>query len=460
MNRLHRGITLYITLILIYTILQGAGFFISEAKVKAPEPAAYQAPAQANTPLPTVHFSEQNPASSKPVLTWTKVSGAVAYELELLKQLPESPDQPAADSIRYFSTSKIYVNGFNADLSLYKDASMYWRVRGLDLEGKPLGSFSEAGKIIVDRRQSVTLKPIPTSFFNQIPGSTLLYPVYSWIPVAGAASYEVEVLSELPENPNGTTPSIHRIDSGLAVGFDYYDQKARLGDKPFYWRVRGLDQAGNPIGVYSDAGIFSVNPQKQVPVATFGDSITHGGGAVSYSPADWEYSFQHYLGFDSINLGKSGDTSKTMLERFEGDVLPFGPQYLIILGGTNSLRAGVAAEDVIADFKALRKKCLTNNILPVFLTLPPINPDNIKKVFNESTSPDWQEQIRLVNDYIRTQVHIDVAREMEYVDGILPTPMALDGLHLDIEGKKRIAATVNVNWFRITNLSWQSWNTK
>nr|WP_255711076.1 GDSL-type esterase/lipase family protein [Pelosinus baikalensis] len=89
-----------------------------------------------------------------------------------------------------------------------------------------------------------------------------------------------------------------------------------------------------------------------VAVATFGDSITHGGGSVSYSPADWEYSYQYYLDFPSVNLGKSGDTSQTMVERFEQDVLPFHPQYLIILAGTNSLRGGVTAENVIADLKS------------------------------------------------------------------------------------------------------------
>jgi len=148
--------------------------------------------------------------------------------------------------------------------------------------------------------------------------------------------------------------------------------------------------------------------------------------------------------------------STTMVERFDRDVLPFQPEYLIILAGTNSLRGGVTAENVIADLKVLKEKCLVNNIRPVFLTLPPINPNNIKKVFDESTAPDWQEEIRMVNDFIRTQVHVDVAREMKYTNGILPSKLAIDGLHLDIEGKKKIAVAVNANWDRITELARQS----
>ena len=63
----------------------------------------------------------------------------------------------------------------------------------------------------------------------------------------------------------------------------------------------------------------------------------HGGGAVSYSPGDWEYDYQSYLHFDTVNIGKSGDTSASMLKRFDQDVLPLHLRYLIIMGGTNSL---------------------------------------------------------------------------------------------------------------------------
>ncbi|MCC5465136.1 hypothetical protein [Pelosinus baikalensis] len=62
----------------------------------------------------------------------------------------------------------------------------------------------------------------------------------------------------------------------------------------------------------------------------------------------------------------------------------------------------------------------------------------------------------MVNNFIRTQVHIDVARDMEYTNGILPSKLAVDGLHLDIEGKNKIAAAVNANWARITELAQQS----
>ncbi len=459
MKRIVSGRIALVSISLSFTALLWTGCFISKFTERISAWTTCKIDLQAaDKPVSTVHFSQQKPASIKPVLTWTKVEGAVAYELELLTKLPENSDKPASYPTLSFSTNKIYVNGYNADLPVpFAGEFFYWRVRGLNLDGNPISLFSDAEKVYIDRKLDVIQKPISTSIFNQSTGATLLYPVYAWIPIAGAEKYEVEILDDLPENPNGIAPSIHRIASAIAVGFDYYDENPRISEKPFYWRVRGLDHNGNPVGVYSDAGEFSVNPGMQVTVATYGDSITHGGGSVSYSPADWEYSYQHYLDFPTINLGKSGDTSQTMVERFEQDVLPFEPQYLIILAGTNSLRGGVTAEDVIADLKVLKEKCLTNNIRPVFLTVPPINPDNIKKVFNESTTPNWQKQIRLVNEFIQTQVHIDVARDIEYTNGILPTELAVDGLHLDIEGKKKIASAVNADWARVAGLPRQSW---
>lgn len=43
------------------------------------------------------------------------------------------------------------------------------------------------------------------------------------------------------------------------------------------------------------------------------------------------------------------------------------------------------------------------------MTLPPINPQNIARAFNEPTAEDWKERFAAVNAYIRTQIHIDLA---------------------------------------------------
>ena len=182
-----------------------------------------------------------------------------------------------------------------------------------------------------------------------------------------------------------------------------------------------------------------------------GDSITHGGGAISYSPADWPYDYQTHLNFPSYNLGRSGDTAETSAARFDADVLPFQPRFLIIMTGINSLRAGAAAEDVIEDLQSIKEKCLTHGIRPIFLTLPPINPSAIRRTFGETTAPNWQQELREVNAFIRRQPYsIDLYPYFADTRGELPERFAIDGLHYDISGKKLMAAIINRHWESVT----------
>jgi len=280
-----------------------------------------------------------------------------------------------------------------------------------------------------------------------------LYPVYSWFPIAGAINYEVELTVALPENPNGIEPSKHQIRLSIVQGGadDYYDEEALITPGTYYWRVRGIDKYGKPVGVYSNAEAFTVDHTAGNYAATFGDSITHGGGAVSYSPADLEYSFQTYLAFPTINLGKSGDTTETMLSRFDNDVLPYQSKFLIIMGGSNSLRGGVPATQVIKELTAIQGKCLAHGIRPIFLTLPPINPLAISLAFNEETVPDWQQQFATVNSFIRSQrYYIDLEPYFTDENHEMPDYYAIDGLHLDIEGKKLMGFIINANWTKVT----------
>lgn len=402
-------------------------------------------------PQATSHYPPEAPAPSQPFLTWTKVSGAVYYEFELLVTVPES-DGIEPSRHRLFATREIFANGYNADLSNRTERVLYWRVRALDYFGNPIGIFSEAERISIDPQKKETLRPKPTALYNQNNMPTPLYPVYYWIPVTGATSYEVEVTSDPPENPDDITPSVHRIWSKVATGYGYYDETARNQPGSYYWRVRALDAQGGALGVYSEAVPFKVDLTAGNSVATFGDSITHGGGAVSYSPADWEYSYQTYLKFPTVNLGKSGDTSSTMVERFERDVLPYKPRNLLILGGTNSLRGGIPANKVIADLTNLRQKCLQYGIRPIFLTLPPINPNAIAKAFQEPTTPNWRTAFDQVNQFIRQQrYYIDL--EPYFLDGNreLPTHFAVDGLHIDMKGKQLMGNVINHFWGNVAN---------
>ena len=200
-------------------------------------------------PLVTSAYPAATPASNKPVLKWNMVPGAVSYEIEILSSPPENPNSVTPSCYRIAATQEVYTNGFNADLSNRTNPWVYWRVRALDYYGKPLSVYSDAQKIFIDHNRHPPLKPCITTVFNENGMATPLFPVYSWIPIVGASSYEVEILSQPPENPNGITPSIYQVSRKEAVGFDCYDDEPRNVPGIYFWRVRGLDQDGRPVGV-------------------------------------------------------------------------------------------------------------------------------------------------------------------------------------------------------------------
>lgn len=410
-------------------------------------------------PLLLRHYSEAAPAPVHPILRWTRVDGAVMYDVQVLRQL--EADEKTGD-IAYepvMPEQRAYTNGIELALpDDFQDDCFYYRVYGLDMEGHRVSDYSAIEKVPLDRMSPFVEKPELLSSYNTGKGTVLLYPVYDWLPVPGASQYEVEILDAAPENPGGVEASQHRIDVYRTEAAQKYDPRPRYGNHPFYWRVRALDEKGGPVGVWSDAQPFLTDPDTPYEAAALGDSISHGGGSVSYSPTDWDFSYLSYLDFSVVNLAQSGDTSTMTKDRFEADVLPFRPKYLLILMGSNSLRNGLGADVVISDMEEVRKKSLEHGIRPVFLTVPPVNPDNIKQTFDDETASDWQWQIGRVNRYVRSRVHIDITPGMYDNEGRQRTELALDGLHLDPSGKKLMAQAINAAWPDIEALPDSAWD--
>lgn len=366
-------------------------------------------------------------------LSWKPDYDAVKYDVTFSRR-DQGKMEGTWKTTAYMSDMLLPESGQFKDLQ-----ELYWQERPLDFDGYPIGAESGPRPLESSVTPVSRNAPLPRPDRSGERGGALLYPVYSYIGNPGASSYEIEVLSAYPENTEGTAHSMYRIGGGDFLYTDFYDDTPRFGT--WYWRVRGKDGEGNPVGQWS-------LPQKRqfstegYTIGLFGDSITHGGGRMSYGPNDLEYSYGHYLDFDTINLGDSGNTSHDMVERFDRDVLPFHLKYLLILGGSNSFRGGVPAEEVIRDLQEIQQKCRDHNIVPILLTLPPINPSSIDKVFHEPTAEGWEEAFRKVNAFIRTQPHIDTAAAFLY-DNLMPEYLALDGLHGDVEAKKRMADMIN-----------------
>lgn len=379
----------------------------------------------------------------KTQLVWKNAVDAVMYQLEIANT-PIKNKNVASDKQLVYTTANVYTPGIELNLSTFKDQKLnklYYRTRPLNFDHEPIGTFS--APLPLSKGSLNPTKPLPTPGFSKN-NPSLLYPVYSWIPVLGATRYDIEILNHQPENPNGTTASKYRIAAYSAQGgFDFYDTHAYTQAGTYYWRVIAIDAAQNLIGTYSDAIAFTVQT-RNCKWAVFGDSITHGGGAVSNPPSDERFEYVSYLPFPVKNLGRSGDTAEMMVDRFETDVLPFKPKYLFVLGGSNSIRGGTSGESVIASLQEIKDKCAANGIIPIFLTLPPVNPERIQRVFNQPTADNWQDELQKVNSFVKTQRYfIDIYPALADRNGYLPAKYAQDGLHPDIAGKKLIAAAIN-----------------
>lgn len=386
-----------------------------------------------STVLAALLFANTVSAEGLLHLSWKPDYDAVKYDVTFSRR-DHGKMEGTWKTTAYMSDMLLPESGQFKDLQ-----ELYWQERPLDFDGYPIDAESDPRPLESSVTPVSRNAPLPRPDRSGERGGTLLYPVYSYVGNPGASSYEIEVLSAYPENTEGTAHSMYRIGGGDFLYTDFYDDTPRFGT--WYWRVRGKDGEGNPVGQWS-------LPQKRqlsregYTIGLYGDSITHGGGRMSYGPNDLEYSYGHYLDFDTINLGDSGNTSHDMVERFDRDVLPFHLKYLLILGGSNSLRGGVPAEEVIRDLQEIQQKCRDHNIVPILLTLPPINPSSIDKVFHEPTAEGWEEAFRKVNAFIRTQPHIDTAAAFLY-DNLMPEYLALDGLHGDVEAKKRMADMIN-----------------
>ena len=373
-------------------------------------------------------------------LTWPQNLNAVRSEVEIFKEIPKDlrADTPIANAI--YRNTQVYTNSLMLDMrQLPAEKPLFYRVRAYDLDGHPIGPYSQPADVESALFKTERNAPIPHDPYGKGSGSVLLYPVYAYTGNPNATRYEIEVTSKYPENLHGFSPSVHRIYANTTELTDLYDDAPRTGT--YYWRVRGMNSAGQPVGEWSLPQEIK-NPVKHWKVAVYGDSISHGGGHLSFGPADLAYSYESYLDFPSINLSQSGDTSEAMVMRFEKDVLPFSPEYLLILGGTNSLRAGVPAADVISDLKEIQRKCREHGITPILMTLPPINPENIQKAFNEPTYEGWKASFDEVNAFIRGEVLIDTAAPFEKMEE-LPTWLALDGIHGDWNMKRMMAEVIN-----------------
>jgi len=414
-----------VCLLLMYMMM---GFCLAEAKNEA-----VHATVSIRNPYDKLLDEEmQMKVVRKVRISWDIVPDAVMYDLVIVTGKLDNKD--------HIVTTKhnIYTNGYELDTSVYNvdRDNLYWKIQGLDYNGKPVSRFTELKPL--NEQETNTTSPKPTTEFEKM-DYTPLYPVYSWIPYLKAAGYEVQVYFDADNNPQTADPLLKK---DWVTACDYYDERAYSKPGKYWWRVRANNEAGNPLSEWSPRSYFTVT-NKNIQVAALGDSITHGGGAVSTPPGYLMYDWETYAGMPVLNLGFSGNTVEAMNERFESDVVPFKPKILVVLGGINNIRQGDSARQVIAGLNAIKDKCSKYKIIPVFVTIAPINPWYMDHVAGIPPVDGWGWEQYKANKWIMQQpYYVDITPQLTDWRGWLSDSLTTDGLHPDMEGKRIIGQAI------------------
>ena len=383
-------------------------------------------------PVPSENKGQEAMPIKNVQLVWKEIPSAVRYQVVILKS---AEDTAANIALTY---NQVYTNGVTVDLSSFgaEAAGFYWKVCPLDYNGNPVGNlhFSKPKPITEGGTVNVTA-PRPTTQFERMDYMPL-YPVFSWIPYGKAKQHEVKVYQVTDQGDK----LIRTLQGGE---YDVYEDGGYTLPGKYYWQVRSLAADGGPLSGWSEKSYFTVESGK-APIAALGDSITHGGGAMSVSPGYLLYDWESYSQVPVKNLGFSGNTTEAMLERFERDVLPASPRVLVVMGGVNDYRAGVFGAQTVANLQAIKEKCDAYGIIVVFLTPTPINPTlMVSRAHIEQPPYDWQVHQQYVNDWVkRQQYHVDVATALTDSLGNLRSNYTTDGLHPDYYGKKYIGEQV------------------
>ena len=371
--------------------------------------------------------------------TEEKISAAEVKPAELQEKIFRITWQIVPRAVKYKISceGRNYVSYTNGVEIVVKDVNSELLISALDFDNHVVEN-----DVVLMSIEENPPAPLTTTEFDKMKLSPL-YIVYSWIPTMNAHHYEIQLFKD-GEICRDYVTDYHPKDDN----FDYYDEEPLLEEGEYFWRIRGISAGGAVLTEWSEqtpGNTFKV--EKPAAFCALGDSITHGGGSISVPPSTVIYNWQNYCKFPIKNLGKSGDTTLKMLERFEQDILSFNPEILFIMAGVNDYRGDVLAWDSVENLAAIRDKCESYGITPVFITPTPLNPDLIYKIkFIHYPPYDWQDQRQYICDWMRRQKYcIDIANDFSDSNGYLRADLALDGLHPDAEGKEIIGRAVE-NW--------------
>lgn len=183
---------------------------------------------------------------------------------------------------------------------------------------------------------------------------------------------------------------------------------------------------------------------EQPTVVCFGDSLTRGG---------YPEILGDLLGMDTVNAGVGGHNTKQGLRRLEKDVLARQPEVVVVLFGTNDMRADserayVSIEEYEKNLQTIVGRCQEADARVILCTPPPIDTE---AYFKRHSRQEYQQLggfEQLIEQYRSVVRSVAESHNLPVVDldRLLteePRWMSPDGVHPSAEGKALIAKHIS-----------------
>jgi lysophospholipase L1-like esterase len=174
-------------------------------------------------------------------------------------------------------------------------------------------------------------------------------------------------------------------------------------------------------------------------VVALGDSLTAG---IAGTPGNYPAVLATLLpsSWEVVNRGIPGNTTVDMLGRFDSDVTPLSPQYVIVLAGINDDLLGQIPSQIEGHLSALYQDTVAIGATPIPVTLPPFGH------FSEWTTAIEATRVA-VNAWIRQQPYVYVDAAWALADPANEEDLgsaydAGDGIHLSPAGQAALADAV------------------
>jgi lysophospholipase L1-like esterase len=341
-------------------------------------------------------------------------------------------------------------NTFGASPLSISKAYVGQRIQGAAVaagSNRPI-SFNNAASVIIPAGGSVTSDPVRMNVLAQQDLAVSLH-----IPGAGVR----------PSQHGGAQVTSYLAANGTG------DVAAEEAAKPF---------TGTTTSMFWLKAIDVSSSSATGSIVAFGDSITDGTCSTVDANDRWEDLLAVRLALDAagrgnneahkavINEGIGGNTitrenlqpppdSPPGVERFERDVLAHhGVTHMILFMGTNDIRRGAPASQVIAGMQDLAKRAKARGVKTIGVTIIPRH--NRPPETNNTGWDAAKTQVRReVNQWIRTKAPFDgvidfdnVVQDPKNADLLLPTFNCGDGIHPSPRGYYEMGRSVRLGLFQ------------